>query len=65
VAAAGTTWYGPPRSKPAARVGTPTGYVCGSVVRLDHSVLVLKTEAGEVSADLSRASTIAAVDKFP
>jgi hypothetical protein len=62
VGAVGATWYGPERSKPAIRVSTPNGTFCGSVVRLDHGVLVLKTDAGEVSTDLAAASTIAAVD---
>lgn len=63
IAAVGATWYGPAGGKPSLQVKTPSGSFCGSVVRLDRGVLVLKTDAGEVSNDLSTASTLAAVDK--
>lgn len=65
VAAVGTTWYGPERGKPALQATTPAGTACGSVVRLDHGILVLKTTAGEVTIDLTQASTISAVAKCP
>lgn len=61
VGAVGATWYGPARAKPALRVTTPSGSICGYAVRLGGSV-VLKTDAGEVAVDLSSATTIAAVD---
>ncbi|MEU7802508.1 hypothetical protein AB0B10_24930 [Micromonospora arborensis] len=62
VAAVGTTWYGPERRKPALRVTGPTGTICGLVVRLNQGTLVLKTDAGEVSVNLSSAAAIAAVE---
>jgi len=65
VAAVGATWYGPDRDKPALQVTTPAGTACGSVVRLDHGVLVLKTKAGEIASDLTAASTIVAVPQCP
>ncbi|MEV4693555.1 hypothetical protein AB0K27_20930 [Micromonospora echinospora] len=65
VAAVGATWYGPEKSKPAVQVATDAGTICGSVVRLTHGTLVLKTKAGEVSADLSTALTLQAVDTCP
>ncbi|WP_284744156.1 hypothetical protein [Amycolatopsis sp. RTGN1] len=65
VSAVAATWYGPERDKLAVRVTTPAGVTCGSVVRLDHGTLVLKTDAGEVTTDLNIASTITAVAKCP
>jgi len=65
VAAVGATWYGPEKSEPVVRVATGTGTVCGSVVRLAHGTLVLKTKAGEVAVDLSTALTLEAVDSCP
>jgi len=65
VAAVGATWYGPEKSKPAVQVTIPGATVCGSVVRLAHGVLVLKTKAGEVATDLSAALTLQAVDSCP
>lgn len=62
VAAVGATWYGPARGKPAVQVSTPAGSFCGSVVRLERGILVLKTDAGEVATDLSTATTLTAVD---
>jgi hypothetical protein len=65
VTAVGATWYGPEKSKPAVQVATGAGTVCGSVVRLTHGTLVLKTKAGEVSTDLSTALSLQAVDSCP
>ncbi|QGN48115.1 hypothetical protein ACN26Y_18660 [Micromonospora sp. WMMD558] len=65
VAAVGATWYGPEREKPSLQVTTSAGAVCGSVVRLNRGVLVLKTTAGEVATDLTTALTITAVGKCP
>lgn len=62
VSAVGVTWYGPTRSKPVLQVTTAIGSFCGSAVRLDHGILVLKTDAGEVSVDLHEASTLTAAD---
>jgi len=53
VAAVGATWYGPDRDNPALQVTTPAGTACGSMVRLDHGLLVLRTKAGEVASDLT------------
>ncbi|GAA1899761.1 hypothetical protein [Actinomadura bangladeshensis] len=61
VAAVATTWYGPERGKPALRITTPGGVVCGSVVRVDRGTLVLKTAAGEIATDLTTASAVQAV----
>ncbi|MET8197966.1 hypothetical protein [Micromonospora taraxaci] len=65
VAAVGTTWYGPERTKPSILVNTPSGPVCGAVVRLNHGILVLKTDAGEVAVDMSTATSVVAVDRCP
>lgn len=61
IAAVATTWYGPERDKPALRITTPGGVVCGSVVRVDRGTLVLKTAAGEIATDLTTASAVQAV----
>ncbi|MEU2718039.1 hypothetical protein [Streptomyces sp. NPDC007205] len=61
VAAVATTWYGPARDKPALEITTPSGLVCGTVIRIDHGVVTLKTNAGEVPADMSTASAVRAV----
>jgi hypothetical protein len=58
VAAVGTIWYGPDRDEPGLQVTTSAGTACGSVVRLDRGSLVLKTNAGEVTIDLTQASTM-------
>jgi hypothetical protein len=63
--AVGFTWYGPAKAKPAVQVSTPTGTLCGQVVRLAHGTLVLKTKAGEVATDLPAALTLQAVDSCP
>jgi hypothetical protein len=65
VGAVGATWYGPDRTKPALKVTSPAGSLCGSVVRLDRGTLVLKTSAGEVTIDLSTASAMATADTCP
>lgn len=65
VTAVGATWYGPEKSKPAVQITTGAVTVCGSVVRLTHGTLVLKTKAGEVSTDISTALTLQAVDSCP
>lgn len=62
VVAVGATWYGPEKSKPSVQVTTGAGTWCGAVVRLTHGTLALKTNAGEVSVDLSTALTLRAVD---
>ncbi|MGW6202633.1 hypothetical protein ACWF9B_03145 [Streptomyces sp. NPDC055089] len=62
VAAVGTTWYGPAREKPSILVQTPTGPVCGAVVRLDRGVLVLKTAGGEQRVNMRTAKGLASVD---
>jgi len=63
VAAVATTWYGPERGKPALRITTPGGTVCGSVIRVDRGTLVLKTADGEIATDLTTASALQAVPK--
>ncbi|MFJ6661638.1 hypothetical protein ACIQNG_35605 [Streptomyces sp. NPDC091377] len=63
VAAVATTWYGPERGKPALRITTPGGTVCGSVIRVDRGTLVLKTADGEIATDLTTASALQAVEK--
>jgi hypothetical protein len=65
IVAVGFTWYGPEKAKPAVQVTTPTGTLCGTVVRLTHGTLVVKTKAGEVSADMSATLTLQAVDSCP
>lgn len=65
VTAVGTTWYGPEKAKPAVQVATSAGTVCGSVMRLTHGTLVLKTKAGEIPTDLSTALSLQAVDSCP
>lgn len=66
VTAVGLTWYGPERAKPALRVHTVTGVVCGTAVRLSPGgVLVLKTDAGEMTVDLTTATAVTAVDRCP
>jgi hypothetical protein len=62
VAAVAATWYGPEKADPGIRVTGPSGTVCGSVVRTAGGALVLKTDAGEVTTDLSNATAIQAVD---
>ncbi|WP_239067290.1 hypothetical protein [Actinomadura bangladeshensis] len=65
IVAVGFTWYGPEKAKPAVQVTTPTGTLCGTVVRLSQDTLVLKTKAGEVSTDMSAALTLQAVGSCP
>jgi hypothetical protein len=65
VAAVGATWYGPERDEPALQVTTPAGTACGSLMRLDRGTLTLKTKAGEVSSDLTIASSVIAVARCP
>lgn len=65
IGAVGITWYGPEKTKPALQIMTPTGTTCGSAMRLDNGTLVLKTKAGEVSANLSTAIALQAVEKCP
>ncbi|GAB7110957.1 hypothetical protein JCM4814A_92750 [Streptomyces phaeofaciens JCM 4814] len=62
VAAVATTWYGPARHRPALRITTPAGTVCGSVVRVDRGTLVLRTADGEIATDLTTASAVQAVE---
>ncbi|WP_440086030.1 hypothetical protein [Streptosporangium sp. LJ11] len=63
VAAVGATWYGPEAGKPSLSVTSPAGTTCGSVVRVGGGRAVLKTKTGEVTADLSAATAIEAVEK--
>jgi len=65
VGAVATTWYGPPRDKPAVEVTTPDGTVCGRVVRTAAGTMTLDTAAGEVPVELARASAIRAVTACP
>ncbi|MGA5899293.1 hypothetical protein [Streptomyces venetus] len=65
VTAVATTWYGPPHKGPAIRVDSPSGSVCGSVVRLDAGTVVLDTKMGEVSVVLDQASALSAVEACP
>jgi hypothetical protein len=65
VAAVAMTWYGPPRDGPQLQVGTPERTVCGSVVRVAGSGVVLRTSAGEVSVDLRAAHTMQPVASCP
>ncbi|MFI6370039.1 hypothetical protein [Streptomyces sp. NPDC050546] len=65
VTAVATTWYGPPRKGPALRVDSPSGSVCGSVVRLDAGAVVLDTKLGEVRVVLDHASALSPVEACP
>lgn len=65
VAAVGATWYGPARDKPFLQIATPSGTICGSVVRVSHGSLTLNTAAGEVTTDLAAVSAIEAVVGCP
>ncbi|MGX1567738.1 hypothetical protein [Streptomyces sp. NPDC055506] len=65
VTAVATTWYGPPHEGPAIRVDSPSGSVCGSVVRLDAGTMVLDTKMGEVKVVLDHASALSPVKACP
>jgi hypothetical protein len=62
-AALGLTWYGPAKDKPRIEVRQIDGSVtCGDVVSVADGKLVLKTDLGQLTVDLTRANGIAAVD---
>lgn len=63
IAAVGATWYGPGKDGPRLRVQQPGSLLCGSVVGVDQGRLTLKTDAGQVTVDLSQALTIQPVDR--
>lgn len=65
VAAVAATWYGPVREQPVLEVGTPTGPLCGKVVRLDAGTLTIETSAGEVTVNLDRATTMRPLERCP
>ena len=65
IAAVGATWYGPGRDRPVLQVTTPSGTICGQVVRISHGNLTLRTAAGENTADLAQASAVQALAHCP
>lgn len=48
VIAVGITWYGPPRSRPALQVTTPSGTFCGTVTGVDSGMLTLRADGNDV-----------------
>ncbi len=62
VAAVATTWYGPSSAGQIIDVGTPSGHVCGTVVRLSNGLLTLRTKGGETTIALNQATTLAPGD---
>ncbi|MCD9195280.1 hypothetical protein [Streptomyces albireticuli] len=60
-AAVALTWYGPAKDGPRIAVTTPTGSPCGEPLRTADGRLALRTDAGEVTVDLSTAVTLRAV----
>lgn len=61
IAAVGITWYGPSKEGPRVSVTTPAGTVCGEPLRTHGGRMTLRTDAGQVVADLTRATTVHAV----
>jgi hypothetical protein len=59
-AAVGATWY-----NPAVLVITPSGTICGSVVRVSHNNLTLNTAVGEVTTSMVSISAIQPVASCP
>lgn len=60
-AAVALTWYGPSKDGPRVAVTTPDGTVCGDPLRTHGGRMTLQTDAGRVTADLTRATTVHAV----
>ncbi|MEU4240911.1 hypothetical protein [Actinoplanes sp. NPDC026619] len=65
IAAVATTWYGPAKGGPKMRVQQLGSVLCGTVTGLDQGRLTLKTDAGLVTVDLTRALTVKPVDNCP
>ncbi|MFI9729500.1 hypothetical protein [Streptomyces sp. NPDC052092] len=66
VAAVGTTWYGPEKSKPGLLVRTAGGAVlCGDAATANSSRLVIKTKAGRVGVPLRDVLVVETVEKCP
>lgn len=66
VAAVGTTWYGPEKSRPKLVVRTRTGAVlCGDGAAGDGRRLTLRTRAGQVSVALTDVLAVETTEKCP
>ncbi|MET8221216.1 hypothetical protein [Streptomyces hirsutus] len=66
VAAVGTTWYGPEKSKPKLLVRTDSGAVlCGEAATGDGRRLTLKSKAGQVNVSLPDVLVVETVEKCP
>lgn len=57
VAAVATTWYGPERQPPALKITTPSGVVCGSVLRVSNGAVTL-TGGTEITIRLDQVTTM-------
>jgi hypothetical protein len=64
--AVAVTWYGPAREEPRVALTLDNApAVCGEVIRVDGGRLTLRTEHGEVTADLGHLSGLAGVATCP
>ena len=62
VVAVAITWYGPAASGPKIQVSVEGEEICGSVVRTSGGRLTLKTDMGQRTADLAKATGFRAVN---
>ncbi|MFI7060572.1 hypothetical protein ACIBL3_06285 [Kribbella sp. NPDC050124] len=65
VAAVASTWYGPARNRPKVEITTDSRTVCGSVLRIESGRMTLQTQAGEISVELNKLTSVEAVDSCP
>jgi hypothetical protein len=65
VTAVGATWYGPGRLPATLRISTPSGTVCGTVVRLDNGTLTINTADGPVVLPPGQSITVRPTSTCP
>ncbi|MER6348753.1 hypothetical protein ACWC10_04640 [Streptomyces sp. NPDC001595] len=65
VTAVGITWYGPGRTGPRLTVVTPSGSLCGSVIRAGGGTLELATPLGEMTVRLDEVQALRPVAACP